>query len=662
MKPKPINLLISRAGNLARAGICVFLAWALLYQGDLLGLGPATDRQSSQLVELGVGALRPSLYPGNARGSLIVVTVDDLSLAAANEIYPPSHHFHARILQRILEQRPKAVFIDIVLDTCRDGTADLLAALDHARKLGIAVYVAAGRPWPTTNSVIPLPTVCGAERGIGPVNTARTDLGVLPEIAARAVPVDVMRPVGEMDSDEYCLVPAPGRDELCLGSERLAGLPSDPKQIRLSAAFRIYRDLCTGPWWPGCGTAEQAPPVAWPPRSAKIDVMWGYGAADQIDAGEDRNVRCNAAASSMVERLPEFLVMGVESLRWPCPYTPSMSVMPLLANKGGMRLGSRLVSLQPEVDRSNPPTRKERRDPLAALRDRVVLYGFDLSGSADLIRPSTQVALPGVFLHAMALDNLLTWGEHYKADAAWVGMTRVGADNVNFLTFLAIFMLCYVTRHWAAGRDTPAAVILRTISSPLNLLALCLFLGGVYTLYLDLAPINWLAIVAFSAGVPRVIEWATAVGTKLFQSPALRPALVRGEAARRRWRGQNIDRLPVREDGMRIRAWAIVVATLVAGAPSAGRAAGYITGVLTDPLEVYASDGSGPIYRVPASDITGPIRISEEIDDIWLEIVVEGEYYRVRRADVQTSRVKTAGGTPMGPAAGQGARLRFGGN
>ena len=146
MISRPFYLAHSRVGDFIKAGLCILFAYAMIVQGDLLGAGSAVERQSAQLVELGVGLLNPARYPSDASKHLMVVTVDDLSLSSAKEIYPPSHRFHARLLRRILERRPKAVFIDVVLDTCREGTGELLEALDLARAQGIPVYVAAGRP------------------------------------------------------------------------------------------------------------------------------------------------------------------------------------------------------------------------------------------------------------------------------------------------------------------------------------------------------------------------------------------------------------------------------------------------------------------------------------------------------------------------------------
>ena len=91
------------------------------------------------------------------------------------------------------------------------------------------------------------------------------------------------------------------------------------------------------------------------------------------------------------------------------------------------------------------------------------------------------------------------------------------------------------------------------------------------------------------------------------------------------------------------------------------RAGSYVTGVLVEKLNIYLEDnGTKPVYIVDADKVAEPITVNSEDGD-WVEIVVDGEYYWVRRSDVQLSREQVAG-APMKAAAGQGARLGFGGN
>jgi hypothetical protein len=243
--------------------------------------------------------------------------------------------------------------------------------------------------------------------------------------------------------------------------------------------------------------------------------MWGYGAAPTLDGPEDGD--CGASVGLM-ESGREFLLQGLKWLRWRCPYTPRVSAMSLLAGGGTLDLGRPL-----DVGEGRPAP--EHRQHPQILRDKVVLYGFDLAGLSDVVSPPTHATLPGVFLHAMALDNLLTWGERYKAPAVWAFDRRIGADSVTFVTFIVVFALCFLTRFRPEVWPTPLGVVLRTVTAWHTLPALCLLLGGIYSLYFDLAIYNWLAIVGFASAVPSVIDALAARGHRLWtfvMSAALR--------------------------------------------------------------------------------------------------------------------------------------------
>jgi hypothetical protein len=50
----------------------------------------------------------------------------------------------------------------------------------------------------------------------------------------------------------------------------------------------------------------------------------------------------------------------------------------------------------------------------AKVRGKAVLYGVNLQSAGDVVSTPWHDRLPGVQVHAMALDNLLTYGDNYK--------------------------------------------------------------------------------------------------------------------------------------------------------------------------------------------------------------------------------------------------------
>ncbi|MCH7795194.1 MAG: CHASE2 domain-containing protein, partial [Proteobacteria bacterium] len=75
------------------------------------------------------------------------------------------------------------------------------------------------------------------------------------------------------------------------------------------------------------------------------------------------------------------------------------------------------------------------------LYDRYVFYGGNFAMADDLITPPTHEPVPGVFLHAMALDNLIRRREEYiHVEAEFV----LGAATT-WLTILAILLVGFCT-------------------------------------------------------------------------------------------------------------------------------------------------------------------------------------------------------------------------
>ena len=63
------------------------------------------------------------------------------------------------------------------------------------------------------------------------------------------------------------------------------------------------------------------------------------------------------------------------------------------------------------VDKQGSEEQKARLK--SALGNRIVMYGITLEGLHDLVTSPVHGQLPGVYMHAMALDNLLLYGEDY---------------------------------------------------------------------------------------------------------------------------------------------------------------------------------------------------------------------------------------------------------
>ncbi len=91
----------------------------------------------------------------------------------------------------------------------------------------------------------------------------------------------------------------------------------------------------------------------------------------------------------------------------------------------------------------------------AFIEDRYVFYGGNFAMADDLILPPTHKPVPGVFLHAMALDNLLRLDPYVRraTGGGW-------SDRSLWLTLAtAAFMSFFIALAWNPGTISDRATV-----------------------------------------------------------------------------------------------------------------------------------------------------------------------------------------------------------
>jgi CHASE2 domain-containing sensor protein len=167
-----------------------------------------------------------------------------------------------------------------------------------------------------------------------------------------------------------------------------------------------------------------------------------------------------------------------------CPFTPTVSVTQL---------------------------RTQPAESARLIRGRVVFYGAHISNS-DLTRPPMQEPLPGVYAHAMAFDNLLTYGTHYKREARTLlhspHFTLVHLIHLLIVLTVPIVFL-FPTLDWLRTRRTARAIV--------EAGSVCAALATVYVsviaVYeftrLDIVPSHWIASLLEVAVSAFAVEFLT---------------------------------------------------------------------------------------------------------------------------------------------------------
>lgn len=82
------------------------------------------------------------------------------------------------------------------------------------------------------------------------------------------------------------------------------------------------------------------------------------------------------------------------------------------------------------------PDEAQERVLQESIADRVVFYGADLAGTGDYVNSPLHGRIPGVYLHAMAFDNLATYGEGWKRSVSF----GFELDKLGYLAQLALMI------------------------------------------------------------------------------------------------------------------------------------------------------------------------------------------------------------------------------
>jgi len=305
---------------------------------------------------------RPAVPEAGARalpGRVVVVMLNEQALALRGARWPVPVQFHAQFLAELAVLKPRAIFLDfLLLDPAPAAeTCELLQVAQQLRDARIPLYLAVTRPEDLTLLEAP---GCRDPRGV-PIRAS-----------AVLTPVAVLRQVDNSDfvSRRYPF------------EQRTAA--QAPGSGLVSAAVRMYCEA--GAETSACLTrltdydsADAGFELAWSPEGDPFNQRWSHEP-------------CSPRISPLRAVLNE-PVLPRES---PCP-----PVATLFAD----------ALLDPEID----PALGLDNDSLFNLaQGSFLLVGGNFRGSGDLITTPLHTLLPGIFYHAVALQNLLAFEGHPK--------------------------------------------------------------------------------------------------------------------------------------------------------------------------------------------------------------------------------------------------------
>lgn len=455
----------------------------LLVNQDPFGLSEAASTASSAALN----AILGSFYDHSRQNEIVVTLFDDEYVKHTGNTWPASYAFHAKALQAIKTLRPRAVFLDIIfLHEREDPTLKrLLDAIEGLRPIPVFLAVSGPSVW--------------NEDGEG----LRKEFIERFRQSDHVKLVRVARHVNPFEADKYSFL-IDERDET----------PYTANRRYASAAWALYQELCLTP---SPGNAAWAPPrCEEPPIQTRRDYADGLLLPSRLDADEPfRIIWARGKTSRTKETFAECakshgpfatiwhgLTEGFRSGLDTCPYADTVYLADLV-----------------EAARAKAAGRALPFD----LSDKVVMYGASLSLSHDIITPPThQGFLPGIYLHAMALNNLLTHGDAFKSDRANLGSFKVSLYAVNLFGYVLIYAFFAGMRRVEDRIERRRGTLvgfLMMVGRLIAQLGVIVAYGGICYFFLDLAPINWLWIYFVGGIVPPAIE--TVIEMLLSRSAAI---------------------------------------------------------------------------------------------------------------------------------------------
>lgn len=232
--------------------------------------------------------------------------------------------------------------------------------------------------------------------------------------------------------------------------QRAGDREQQPFQLYPAAAmYAVYCYRGPSPCDPTPVRLDDQGRAAWSWRyEIPIDVTWGIGPKSDFTTMMDKRLagsleqRCQPASNrSAVGTLFRLMTAGINTKsKPPCVYTDAIPY---------------------EIFQS--PISQE--DLSFLLKDRLVLIGGQFTDSNDIVRAPPFNALPGIYYHAMALDNLIQGGASYPriAEPIVPGLDMTWVDMSTLLAiFLVGFVLAFATRILLVRRSGGAMSLSQT--------------------------------------------------------------------------------------------------------------------------------------------------------------------------------------------------------
>ncbi|PKR53497.1 CHASE2 domain-containing protein [Thalassospira marina] len=457
------------------AAITFLLAcFIVLFQPD--EFTQPVDEYSYQLFNRLFGSV---VYDAPNKDDIGIVLLDQKSLYDLDTSWPPLFMTHAMVLKSFLRRNaplPLAVFIDFTLQDSRNSQAsvspegvkapqfslqdstldELVRVVDAYNKLGIPIYVSAGR-----YDDIRFPEILSELKGKVKLVAGWGDARSSADIRALNYALFPNRPGSEGQNE--------GADK---GSDDQIKAPD----FYPAAALQIYLDLCARQadakaqgrlksssfanrnWNCDGALMGDIPAIEdqkrWQQRN--LDLWRGYAADRSMNLVWPDSQSDYAGWPVMETVTTDQDGKKVNQKRFPanCPSGRAKDlsyfvgvIHDFVVKTGFGRSGDANFCSPFDVvtagqAQKGTPTAEDSW--IGQLGGRVIFYSFNLQGLQDVVHPPTlENDISGVNVHAMALENLLHFGPAYLSNTARTdkSLGALNSDNLELLSMLGLFLI-----------------------------------------------------------------------------------------------------------------------------------------------------------------------------------------------------------------------------
>lgn len=450
--------------------VCAFLI-LFIVSVVMLGIGDklnAKDMVLTRFMAKAQATLTAQVgYPTKMRDQITVVMYDQEFLRHTDSAWPISYQDHADWLVRLASDpnaRPKAIMLDITFGQNRNDPS--LPALRQAlcqvqNEFKVPVFLAA-LPSPQTGRL-----------------TVRDGLG--PEPSSNQPPCYTLVGVDYIPDSLDGLA-----WDYRLTRHRVdASWKDGPEDAHVDAEQPAYRSAAMA-------IAQDVAHVALGNETAPLAMVWGLKSARQLERPESLSY-CKPGAYDAARYVPGILRQFFQSPSSPvCPYHSTLS----------------MAQLGELPEQTLAPF----------LAGRYVLVGANVPAYNDFANSPIHGLIPGVYLHAMALDNLLTYQGNYKQSTGWELQHLPGLLLPAFLAVLAVFIVNVTWRALSKKFGIPKKTKPTPNSSPADAMKLRLVNGSIgavtWLLKMTLKTIAAMVLIAllqwyFRIGMLPVVELVT---------------------------------------------------------------------------------------------------------------------------------------------------------